>query len=37
MIYEAINEPVFLKIPKNTTRLLDVGCGSGALGKHIKA
>ena len=36
MIYKALNEPVFLSIPKNIQRLLDVGCGCGALGRQIK-
>lgn len=36
MIYEALNEPVLKLIPKSTKHLLDVGCGSGVLGKHIK-
>ena len=36
MIYEAINETVFLCVPKTAKRILDIGCGSGALGRHIK-
>lgn len=35
MIYESINQPVLLKIPQGTKRLLDIGCGSGALGKIV--
>lgn len=36
MIYESINQPVFLKISPVSKRLLDIGCGSGSLGKKIK-
>lgn len=35
MLYEALNQSVFLKIPSATKRLLDIGCGSGALGKIV--
>jgi 2-polyprenyl-3-methyl-5-hydroxy-6-metoxy-1,4-benzoquinol methylase len=37
MIYEALNEPVVGEIPLSATRVLDVGCGSGALGQVLKA
>lgn len=36
MIYSAINQPVFQQIPQQAQRILDIGCGSGALGKTIK-
>ncbi|MBW4488034.1 MAG: methyltransferase domain-containing protein [Trichocoleus desertorum ATA4-8-CV12] len=36
MLYEAVNYPVLKKIPKTTKHLLDLGCGSGSLGKQIK-
>lgn len=36
MIYEAVNQAVFSCIPLNTKSLLDIGCGSGALGREIK-
>jgi SAM-dependent methyltransferase len=36
MIYEAVNHAVLASIPKTTRRLLDLGCGSGALGQKIK-
>ncbi len=36
MIYEALNQPVLAHVPKTTKRLLDLGCGSGALGRKIK-
>jgi 2-polyprenyl-3-methyl-5-hydroxy-6-metoxy-1,4-benzoquinol methylase len=36
MIYSAINQPVFKQIPQQAQRILDIGCGSGALGKTIK-
>jgi SAM-dependent methyltransferase len=36
IIYKSINEAVLVKVPKTTQRLLDVGCGSGALGGQIK-
>src|SRR5437870_7347560 len=34
--YEAINTPVLRRIPDAATRVLDVGCGSGALGRQLK-
>lgn len=36
VIYEALNRPVLDRIPAHTRRLLDLGCGSGALGRQIK-
>ena len=36
MIYGALNEPVLARVPKTAKRLLDIGCGSGALGRKIK-
>lgn len=36
MLYKAINYPVFYRIPKTTKTILDVGCGTGQLGKVIK-
>lgn len=36
VIYEAINVPVLSRVPQTTKRLLDLGCGSGALGRRIK-
>jgi SAM-dependent methyltransferase len=36
MIYGAINEAVFQQIPPDAKKILDIGCGSGALGQKIK-
>jgi 2-polyprenyl-3-methyl-5-hydroxy-6-metoxy-1,4-benzoquinol methylase len=36
MLYEAINQPVLSLIPGTVKRVLDLGCGSGALGQEIK-
>ena len=36
LIYDAINEPILSRVPKTARRVLDVGCGSGALGRTIK-
>lgn len=33
---EIINQFVLSRIPKNTRRLLDIGCGTGWLGREIK-
>lgn len=37
MIYGAVNTPVLLEVPGKAARILDVGCGDGALGRAIKA
>lgn len=36
MIYKAVNKAVYSQIPKSVNRVLDIGCGSGQLGKKIK-
>lgn len=36
MIYESINQLVLIRVPKNTKRLLDIGCGAGFLGRTVK-
>lgn len=36
-IYEAVNEPVLSRVPEEARRVLDLGCGSGALGRELKA
>jgi cyclopropane fatty-acyl-phospholipid synthase-like methyltransferase len=36
MLYESINVPVFSRIPKTAKSILDIGCGTGELGKKIK-
>jgi len=36
MIYEAVNQAVLSYVPQTAKRLLDIGCGSGALGRKIK-
>lgn len=36
MIYQAVNQPVRLRVPKTAKRVLDIGCGSGSLGRDIK-
>jgi cyclopropane fatty-acyl-phospholipid synthase-like methyltransferase len=36
MIYRAVNAPVLIRVPPDARRVLDVGCGSGALGHAIK-
>jgi SAM-dependent methyltransferase len=36
-MYEAINDSVMLRIPSNAKRILDIGCGSGNLGREIKS
>ena len=35
-IYEAVNQPVLLRVPKTAKRILDIGCGTGSLGRKIK-
>ncbi len=37
MIYEAINLPVLERVPRGVGRVLDLGCGAGALGRELKA
>jgi SAM-dependent methyltransferase len=34
-IYEGINEAVLSLIPQSAVRILDVGCGTGSLGKYL--
>lgn len=36
MIYEAVNLPVLSRVPPSAKRVLDLGCGAGTLGRHIK-
>jgi 2-polyprenyl-3-methyl-5-hydroxy-6-metoxy-1,4-benzoquinol methylase len=36
MIYEAVNQFVLSLVPNTARRVLDLGCGSGALGREIK-
>jgi SAM-dependent methyltransferase len=36
MIYSAINQVVFEHIPTTSKRILDIGCGSGNLGREVK-
>lgn len=36
MLYEAINTAVFDSIPVTSNRILDIGCGTGNLGKELK-
>jgi SAM-dependent methyltransferase len=36
VIYEAVNEPVLVRVPETAARVLDVGCGAGELGRVIK-
>jgi len=37
MIYEAVNESILQEVPKHSRNILDIGCGTGALGKRIKS
>jgi SAM-dependent methyltransferase len=37
MIYDSVNPIVFDQIPPSAKRILDIGCGSGALGRAIKS
>jgi len=36
MLYEALNTSVLNHLPKKTNYVLDIGCGTGQLGKYIK-
>lgn len=36
MIYEAVNAAVLARVPSDARRVLDIGCGSGALGRALK-
>ena len=36
MIYGAVNQPVLARVPRTAARVLDVGCGTGALGRAVK-
>jgi len=36
MIYEAVNQAVLRLVPSDARSVLDVGCGTGALGEAIK-
>jgi len=35
-IYDALNGPLLSFIPPSAVRILDVGCGSGTLGEHLR-
>ena len=37
LVYEAVNDAVLRLIPTHARRVLDVGCGSGALGAQLKS
>src|SRR6187402_1202274 len=36
LIYEAVNQSVLATVPESSSRILDLGCGSGELGAAIK-
>jgi SAM-dependent methyltransferase len=36
VIYGAVNLPVAARVPESARRVLDLGCGTGALGAHLK-
>lgn len=36
MIYGAVNLAVAARVPESARRVLDLGCGNGALGAHLK-
>jgi SAM-dependent methyltransferase len=35
-VYEALNQAVLAAIPTSARRILDLGCGSGALGREVR-
>lgn len=37
MLYGAVNREVLARVPAGAARVLDVGCGTGALGRELKA
>ena len=37
LVYGSVNAPVLAAIPPTARRVLDVGCGTGALGRAVKA
>lgn len=36
MLYDSVNTHVLARVPPTAARILDVGCGTGALGREIK-
>ena len=36
LVYESINTPLIDLLPPDSKNILDIGCGNGALGKHLK-
>ena len=36
-VYEAVNEAVLSIVPSSALRILDIGCGSGALGERLRS
>lgn len=36
LLYGSINPPVATRIPATARRILDVGCGDGTLGRHLR-
>lgn len=36
MVYAAVNRPVLERVPSAAARVLDIGCGTGALGRELK-
>lgn len=36
MIYGAVNGAIAARVPESARRVLDLGCGNGALGAHLK-
>src|SRR3954467_11309597 len=37
MLYGSVNESVLKRVPPTATRILDLGCGIGALGRALKS